>query len=87
MTCKHIFNSDEGTSHCTLAGVTAEQWQAMKTELSQLRAEREGLLDIAGVRLPDNSTPEFIKGAQWMLDWYSETLKSHLTRTEQKEGV
>ena len=43
MTCKHIFSSDEGTSHCTLAGVTAEQWQAMKTELSQLKQENAAL--------------------------------------------
>lgn len=41
MSCKYSFTSDEGTSHCTLAGVTAEQWQAMKTELKQLRAERQ----------------------------------------------
>ncbi len=94
MTCKHIFSSDEGTSHCTLAGVTAEQWQAMKTELSQLRAEREGLneeaLENAGILalhlfdqqgwdLGDLSAEEITKR---IIQRY---LK--LTRTEQKEGV
>lgn len=31
--CSHIFTADEGTSHCTLAGVTAEQWQKMRNAL------------------------------------------------------
>lgn len=37
MTCPHIFSSDEGTSHCTLASVTAEQWQMMRAALHDAR--------------------------------------------------
>lgn len=87
MTCKHIFSSDEGTSHCTLAGVTAEQWQAMKTELNQLRAEREWLLEWVEEELAileghskDNYLSLSKRGTL-------QDIKSHLTRTEQKEGV
>lgn len=62
MTCKHIFSSDEGTSHCTLAGVTADQWQAMKTELNQLRAER-GWQDISTA--PKNGDIIYIMNPAW----------------------
>jgi len=81
VTCKHIFNSDEGTSHCTLAGVTAEQWQAMKTELSQLRAERDGLL-----KWVDKEIAACLPGLPNHRLEDLQDFKSHLTRTEQKEG-
>ena len=38
MSCPHIFTADEGTSHCTLASVTAEQWKKMRDEHTFLRA-------------------------------------------------
>lgn len=37
MSCPHIFTADEGTSHCTLASVTAKQWHEMRAALHDAR--------------------------------------------------
>jgi len=55
MSCPHIFSSDEGTSHCTLAGVTAEQWGVMRHTLKKIadHKDRGGYATLQGIWAED----------------------------------
>jgi hypothetical protein len=92
--CPHIFTADEGTSHCTLASVTAEQWQKMRNALKVANtAMNDWTVRHAGDHCSDEDVEEtskriFAHGATLgYIGHVQEIIAEALNPTSPKDGI